>query len=493
MKLIKQKEKFMNMKNIHRFYFFICLFPTWIFFKDITFYEKLSYFTPFLFFYLVLFYFYKKNFFNKIKVINTSIITVFGLDQNLLLNLNFVKPNFETLNKIFHNIYFADIFLILLLFFFSILLILFQKENAVKIIMSFILVIFLFNLYDTIMNEKKIINFDNSNLISKNYSKKKTLFIILDEMSGMNSISNKFDNGNQFINEMINFSKINDFHLYTNAFSISDNSGTTISYLLNFEDKLDNGKLRRKFITKSIQYFNEYDFKQNKLFDEFNSISVIQNVHLNFCTHPKVKTCYQFNPYLTNDLYLNGFKDNELTKFFSLWKIEGSSSAKIFWRIFRQFGLTDSILEPEAHKVFLPSLFFEIKKNLSSNKYDLVFAHILAPHIPYGFEKNCNYNGQISLFNTYMTNEEKFIQHNIERICMMKLLGTFFENIKKNKDYENTNIVITSDHGSRISSDKYSTIFLTKIGKNDYLKNNKKISIQSLSKKIFSNEKLNEN
>ena len=57
----------------------------------------------------------------------------------------------------------------------------------------------------------------------------------------------------------------------------------------------------------------------------------------------------------------------------------------------------------------------------------------------------------------------------------------------------NINIVITSDHGSRISSDKYSTIFLTKIGKSDYLKNNKKISIQSLSKNIFSNEKLNEN
>ena len=61
--------------------------------------------------------------------------------------------------------------------------------------MSFILVIFLFNLYETIVNKKKIINFDNSNLITKNYSKKKTLFIILDEMSGMNSISNKFENG----------------------------------------------------------------------------------------------------------------------------------------------------------------------------------------------------------------------------------------------------------------------------------------------------------
>ena len=125
-------------------------------------------------------------------------------------------------------------------------------------------------------------------------------------------------------------------------------------------------------------------------------------------------------------------------------------------------------------------LFFEINKNLSSNKYDLVFAHILAPHLPYGFKKNCNYDGKISLFNTYMSDEEKFIQHNIERICMIKLLGKFFENIKKNNDYDNINIIIASDHASRISSDRYSTIFLTKIGKSYYLKNNKKISIQSL-------------
>ena len=312
-------------------------------------------------------------------------------------------------------------------------------------------------------------------------------------MSGMNSISNEFKNGDQFIDEVINLSKINDFHLYSNAFTIDDNSGTSISYLLNFEDKMDDGSLRKKFIAKSNQYFNEYDFKENKLFDEFNSISVIQNVHLNYCNHHNVKTCYQFNPYLKQDLYLNGFKDNKLTKFLSLWKIEGSSSAKIFWRIFRQVGLTDSILEPEAHKVFLPSLFFEIEKNLSSNKYNLVFAHILAPHIPYGFKKNCDYDGKLSLFNNYMTNDERFIQHNIERICMIKLLGKLFENIKKNKYYDNTNIVITSDHASRISSDRYSTIFLSKIGKSDYYKNNIKISIQSLSKKIFSNKKLNEN
>ena len=475
----------MNIKNIHRFYFFICLFPIWIFFKDITFYEKLSYFSLFLFFYFVLFYFYKQNFFNNIKVIITSFVTAFGLDQNLLLNLNFVKPNFEIFNRILHNIYLADIFLILILFLISGLLIFFQKKNAIKIIMSFILTIFLFNLYETIFNKKEIINFDNSNLISKNYNKKKTLFIIFDEMSGINSISNTFENGNLFVDEVTNFSKMNHFHLYTNAFTIDDNSGTSISYLLNLEDKLDDGNLRKKFISKSNQYFNEYDFKQNNLFDEFNSISVIQNVHLNYCTHDNVKTCYQFNPYLNHDIYLNGFKDNNLTKFFSLWKLEGSSSAKILWRIFRQLGLTDSILEPEAHKVFLPLLFFEINKNLSSNKYDLVFAHILAPHLPYGFKKNCNYDGKLSLFNTYMSDEEKFIQHNIERICMIKLLAKFFENVKKNKDYDNTDIVIASDHASRISSDKYSTIFLTKIGKSDYLKNNKRNSIQFLLKELF--------
>ena len=482
----------MNMKNIHRFYFLICLFPTWIFFKDITLYEKLSYFSLFLFFYIFLFYFYQRDFFNNIKIIITSIVTAFGLDQNLFLNLNIVKPNFETFNRILHNIYFADILLILLLFFISILFIFFQKENAIKIIMSFILVIFLFNLYDAFENKKKIINFDNSNLVSKNYNKKKTLLIIFDEMSGMDSISNKFKYGNLFINELTNLSKKNGLHLYEKTFTIDANSGTSISYLLNFEDKMDDGSLRKKFIAKSNQYFNEYDFKENKLFDRFNNISVIQNVHLNYCTHHKVKNCYQFNPYLNHDLYLNGFKDNELTKFFSLWKLEGSSSSKIFWRIFRQLGLTDSILEPEAHKVFLPELFFEIGKNLSSNKYDLVFAHILAPHLPYGFKKNCNYNGKLSLFNTYMSDEEKFIQHNIERICMVKLLDKFFEGIKNNNDYDNTNIIIASDHASRISLDQISVIFLTKIGKSEYLKNNKKNSIQSLSKKIFQ-QKINEN
>ena len=89
------------------------------------------------------------------------------------------------------------------------------------------------------VNKKKIINFDNSNLISKNYNKKKTLLIIFDEMSGMNSISNKYENGKQFIDEVVNLSKINDFNLYSNAFTIADNSGTSISYLLNFIEKLD--------------------------------------------------------------------------------------------------------------------------------------------------------------------------------------------------------------------------------------------------------------
>ena len=113
-------------------------------------------------------------------------------------------------------------------------------------------------------------------------------------MSGMNSISNKFEYGNLFINELTNFSKKNGLHLYENTFTIDANSGTSISYLLNFEDKMDDGSLRGKFIAKSNQYFNEYDFKENKLFDRFNSISVIQNVHLNYCTHHKVKKCYQF-------------------------------------------------------------------------------------------------------------------------------------------------------------------------------------------------------
>ena len=45
------------------------------------------------------------------------------------------------------------------------------------------------------------------------------------------------------------------------------------------------------------------------------------------------------------------------------------------------------MLEPEGHKASFKYILDNISKSLKRNNTDLVFAHILVPHIPYAFNK----------------------------------------------------------------------------------------------------------
>jgi hypothetical protein len=85
-----------------------------------------------------------------------------------------------------------------------------------------------------------------------------------------------------------------------------------------------------------------------------------------------------------------------------------------------------------------------------------------------------------------MKYEKKIIQHNIERICMVNILSSFFYDLKNEINYNELDIIILSDHGSRISKkENYSTIFLSKFKNQKFEKIEKKISIQKLIKQIF--------
>ena len=124
---------------------------------------------------------------------------------------------------------------------------------------------------------------------------KKTLVLIWDEMSGFNSISSNSKSGkivDKNFKEL--FSKYK-FDYYTNSYSISDNSIGSLSALVNFKKVLP--KVGSNIVSVSKNYFVEYDLNQNKFFDKFKSVSVIQNIHINYCKNKNVKKCYQYNPF----------------------------------------------------------------------------------------------------------------------------------------------------------------------------------------------------
>ena len=206
-------------------------------------------------------------------------------------------------------------------------------------------------------------------------------------------------------------------------------------------------------------------------------------MHLNFCNLSYITKCDNYNPFKKNK-YLLGYQNTFLTKFISLWKLNGSISSTFIWRLFREVRLIDSNLEPEGHKVTFQHLFEKIEEDINSKNYDLIFVHTLVPHKPYGFNKDCNYDGSLSTLNRYYSIKDNVQQHNLERKCVLVYLDKFLEKLKKNNTIDNVNFTILSDHGARIKkrekSSQFSTIYAYRDSTTSYKEFEKKTSIQNV-------------
>ncbi len=460
---------------------FFCFFPVFIFRSNFSSKEILIIIFFFILFILVLFFFNnilnRKNL-TKIKIVFICIVITYGIDNHLGLFNGLILPN-ESFLKIFKIIYIPAILLLFLIFFANYFFFIYSKEKQkVSIIfLIFIFTLFIFNIFDNTKSYKKI-----PNVIKKTEYVPKTinLILILDEMSGLNSAESNSILGKQFVNLAEKYFEDNNFEYYPNAFSTSKNSVTAISSLINLIERVSEEE-RKKFAKKSGNYFIDYDLLDSKLFEKFNSISVFQNMHVNYCQLPNVKKCKQFNPFETNE-FLKGFKNNFLTKYFSFWHLNGSILGKFFWRTGKQLRITDSLSEPEGQKASIAKTLREINNDISKNKFDLIFAHLLFPHTPYGLDENCKYSGNLSNMNNFFSKNKKTKIHNIERKCVLIFLDNFLQNISNNK---NLRVILLSDHGSRIEDNPESSNSIIFAVKNLKSKKGKKNNIKISSQKIF--------
>ena len=245
------------------FIIFFSLFPVWILSPQISYIDKFFFSLPFLgiFFFIKFFNIFKKN--NNIYYFVLAIILVYGLDQNLFFYLNFIKPYLTSFIRIFKIIYYAEIIflsILFILFFFFIKKITMQsqKKNAFfKIYLSFLLAIFFVNCFNVLSSQLFI--FKNTN---KNFNfKEKTIVLIFDEMSGINSFETKYPYGDEFQKTFDNFNKKYNFTAFVNSYSLSDNTASSISNLLNSKNKKTRDEssiasIRKKSLKKSKNNFN---------------------------------------------------------------------------------------------------------------------------------------------------------------------------------------------------------------------------------------------
>ena len=460
---------------------FLSFFPVFIFRSNFNQFEIII---SIIIFILPIFFIYylviQKKFFNK-NFLNMyfSIIIVFGIDNNLGIWNGLIQPFRFSLMEIFKIIYVPGIliYLIFVIIFFFILK--FTEKEFKNVILIFLFSIFIFNVFDQTKSYKKIKNF--TKLEQKDKYEDINVVIIFDEMSGLNSIASKNDKENNF-NKLAKevFEKYN-FEYYKNIKSFSANSVDSIASLLNFST---NDKIREKTTSISKNYYYEYELNENLFFEKYQDISVFQNIHLDYCLSKNISKCETYNPF-SQKIFMNGFKDSHLSKIISIWKLNGSISSTILWRILRQFRIIDSYLEPEGHKISFNDFFSKIENDILSQKFDLIFAHTLVPHKPYGFNKDCIYDGKLSLENTFYSKQQHINQHNIERTCVFLFLNNFLNDLNKKDFLNKINLTILSDHGSRITKDEDSSLSVIFGNRNKKTKS-KEFLEEAISQKIFS-------
>lgn len=208
-------------------------------------------------------------------------------------------------------------------------------------------------------------------------------------------------------------------------------------------------------------------------------------MYINYCLDPNVTKCSTYNPF-TQSKFIEGFKNNPLSKIFSSYEINGSIIGYLSSRLLKRLRIIDVLSEPIGEKITFENTLKEIEKDILSREFDLIFSHIIVPHVPYGYSKNCNYDGALSSYATSMTFKDKVIQHNIERICVLKFLDNIFENLKNKNIINDLDIIIVSDHGSKISNtDFFSTILANKTIDSQYIFIQKEITIQKFIKNKF--------
>ncbi len=419
-----------------------------------------------------------KNFLKK-KILNFYFATIiaFGIDNNLGLWNGIIEPSKLILFKYFDIIYYPGIILLVTLILLIFFLLSFTEKKFFNVVIVFLVTISIFNVFDQTKNYKKVKDFKNSDELTFD---KTDVIIVFDEMSGLNSFSSQTDEGREFDVLAKKLFKEFNFVFYSDIKSISENSVSSLSSLLNFSESKD---LRLEVVKESKNYFYEYELIKSLLFEKFKSISIYQNIHIDYCVFDNVKKCKTYNPF-NQKKYLNGYKDTFSSKIISLWKLNGSIFSTIIWRTLRELRLIDSNLEPEGHKASFEDFFDNLEEDISSNEFDLIFAHTLVPHKPYGFKKNCDYDGGLSTRNIFYSVNKHVGQHNIERKCVLNFLRNFLENLQKKQLLDEINLTILSDHGSRIIKEENSLLSVIYAFRNEKTKffENKE---QEISQNIF--------
>ncbi|MCE0722226.1 MULTISPECIES: sulfatase-like hydrolase/transferase [Legionella] len=270
--------------------------------------------------------------------------------------------------------------------------------------------------------------------------------VVLDEHIGLEGISPKDDQNNLASVLKDKYIKLG-FRVYGKAYSRDFRSIASFASFLNFKPIDD----LKDYILHNYEE-DRHILTQNALFETLSNkgydINVIQSSYLDLCAKSEnfnLANCITYKhtaPVPVNPALRSSTKSIAiLEQVFSKLRFDFSKlkKSKIWSMLHLPQSENQSILTPSTATY---QAFNEVEKLAKSVQINnAYFIHLLLPHAPYVFNKNCEYIGESQ-------NKTKAYFDQLE--CTHKLIGTFLKTLEINENTKNSIIVIHGDHGSRI-------------------------------------------
>lgn len=369
----------------------------------------------------LIFFVYLKFFFNSLEL-------KFDGSTNLIEDINYLK------------VLALDIFFLLIAIFLSLKL---KKQEIYNL--NTILLIFLF--VNILVNSNFLIDKRNKTFNNTFSSEKNIILLVLDGFD-----ANFF---NYQINEDFKESKkiFKDFTYHKNTVANFFFTEYSVPSFLS-------GAIFSKKETYK-EYLNHNKYKITELNKDFEKRFVLFK---NFCVFLELKNCIdRYELTLSNqDKYIKSFLDifdvylSKIVPVYILKKENEIRNKLIPREIFTSLNNAFKANPLSVDLLFKDKIFEDLK---ITKKKQFIYYHFALPHYPGEFDRNCIWKDDANLRSL------KWIDVYTQSVCIVKIVEEFLNFLRKNNLYDNSIIVVMSDHGS-VNKPVLNKQFLTTVHEN---------------------------
>lgn len=346
--------------------------------------------------------------------------------------------------------------------------ILFLKENASKVLLVtfslFFLTTIVLPLYRYASEEAKAHQIKPGDETLPNI-----VHIVLDEFIGYSGIRDGLPGASQTRRALVSIFQENGFALYGNAYSPYANTAFSLAAMLN----QSTGNDARNFLTKKR---NKWILEGNNYFDKAMArgyaVRVYQSNYMDFCKAYNAAVCTTYNHDEIAAKTIASVPTSERVSLL-LNSYYGSIAVIRLARLYEplliewlgEFGIQmpgivfwHGRVGPIAAMPTFDTLVEDI--SAAPRGGTMFFAHLLMPHYPYVFDRDCNIRTPVTRWklrhgfnktNSAASRGDRYADYFEQVECTLKQLRSLFDNMKRRGTFENSIIIVHGDHGARIN------------------------------------------